>query len=143
MTSLNAAQAVEVIKSKFGHVGQSARVPKLRGGFFSAQLIDSGIEVSNLGNQPFLPWGVFEETANLLLRNGGRAQRGNAVRPKLGERGLPINSIEGHIAHTVYGKKPGDSVFRRITPLACILIWAGVCKAARGELILQEQVGNS
>jgi len=142
MTTLNATQAVEVIKSKFSHVGQTARVPKLRGGFFSAQLIDSGIEVSNLGNQPFLPWGVFEETVNPLLRNGGRAQRGNAMGPRLGERSLPLNSIEGHIAHTVYGKNLGESVFRRITPIACILIWADVCKAGRGELIVQEQIGN-
>jgi hypothetical protein len=42
---------------------------------------------------------------------------------KLGESNLPIDSIEGHIANVIYGKKLGDSVFRRITPISCILIW--------------------
>lgn len=139
---MNATQAVEVIKSKFGHIGQSARVPKLRGGFFNAQRVDGGIEVSNLASQPFLPWDVFEATVNLLHRNGGRAERGDAMGQRLGQPGLSLTSIEGYVAHAKYGKEPGDSVFRRITPIACILIWAGVCQAARGELILQEQVGN-
>lgn len=58
--------------------------------------------------------------------------------PKLGDPGLPLSSIEGHVAHTVYGKQVGESVFRRITPIACILIWTGICKAAPGELILIE-----
>jgi len=57
---------------------------------------------------------------------------------RLGEPNLPIDSIEGHVAQVVYGKQTGETVFRRITPIACILIWAGVCKAGRGELILLE-----
>jgi len=55
---------------------------------------------------------------------------------KLGESGLSLDSIEGHIAHIVYGKTEGDTILRRITPFACILIWAGVCKAEPGELVL-------
>ena len=55
---------------------------------------------------------------------------------KLGETGLATDTIEGHIAHVVYDKSDGDSVFRRITPIACILIWAGVCRAEPGELVL-------
>ena len=59
--------------------------------------------------------------------------------PKLGEPELPFESIEGHIAHVVYGKKNGESVFRRITPISCILIWAGICVSEPNELILTEQ----
>lgn len=55
---------------------------------------------------------------------------------KLGEAGLPLDSIEGHIARVVYGKQGGDSVFRFITPIACLLIWAGLCKAEPRELVL-------
>lgn len=43
---------------------------------------------------------------------------------KLGEKRLPLNSVEGHVAHKVYGSKEGYYVFRRITPITCILIWA-------------------
>ena len=55
---------------------------------------------------------------------------------KLGDPGLPLDSIEGHVALKVFKKKPEQSVFRRITPIACILIWAGICKHEPCELIL-------
>jgi hypothetical protein len=51
---------------------------------------------------------------------------------------MPLDSIEGHIAWVVYGKKEGQPVFRRITPIAGIMVWAGVCKTEPGELILRE-----
>lgn len=108
------------------------------GGFFNATLRDDGIEVSNLGNQPFLPWSVFDETLILLTANNGRVLRGDAMNFRLGEEGLPIDSVEGHVAYHVYGKQLGDAVFRRITPIANVLIWAGVCKARPGEIILKK-----
>jgi hypothetical protein len=101
-----------------------------KGGSFMADLGDEGIKVDNLGAQPLLPWVVFQEAICLLVRNGGRAERGDAMDAKLGEEGLSLDSVEGHIAHVVYGKLPGNAVFRRITPIACILIWAGVCEPA-------------
>jgi len=106
---------------------------------FSAECIENGINVDNLGKQPFLPWVVFAEAVSLLVRNGGRALRGDAMNARLGDEKLPFNSVEGHIAHVVYGQKKGDSVFRRITPVSCILIWAGICEHAPGELLLSNQ----
>lgn len=135
---MNAIQAVERIKRKLAETGNTASIPLLKGGgTFNAQLTEQGIIVDNLGAQPFLPWAVFEEAVNLLIRNGGSAERGDAMNSRLGEDNLPIDSIEGHIAHAVYGKSIGDAVFRRITPVACILIWAGVCEHAPGKLILR------
>ncbi|MBI4947199.1 MAG: hypothetical protein HY840_12465 [Bacteroidetes bacterium] len=55
---------------------------------------------------------------------------------KLGESGLTYKTIEGHIARAVYDRKEGESVFRRITPIAQILTWAGVCKPIKGKLAL-------
>jgi hypothetical protein len=95
--------------------------------------------VNNLGSQPFLPWAVFEETVKLLIRNGGRAERGSALGGRLGERELPLDSVEGHIAHTVYGKQVGETVFRRVVPVAAILVWAGICEAVPGELVLKNR----
>ncbi len=92
----------------------------------------------SLGSQSFLPWGVFQGAICILIRSGGSAKRGDAMNHILGDPELSLNSIEGHIAHVVYGKKAGGTVFRRITPIVCILIWAGVCKAAPGEVILLE-----
>lgn len=106
-------------------------------GTFNAELKADGIVVDNLGNQPFLPWIVFQEAICVLIRNEGRAPRGNAMNAKLGDPDLSLDSVEGHVAQVVYGKKVGETVFRRITPIACILIWAGVCEAAPGELVLR------
>ncbi|MFC2026325.1 hypothetical protein ACFLUC_03935 [Chloroflexota bacterium] len=134
---MDSNEVVTAIRSKFSVTGSPAKVPYIgRTGSFTAELTGTGIRVDNLGTQPFLPWAVFQEAINVIIRNGSRAERGNAMNYKLGESGLPLDSIEGHIAQVVYGKSEGDSVFRRITPIACILIWAGVCKAEPGELVL-------
>ena len=57
---------------------------------------------------------------------------------KLGEEKLPLNSVEGHVASQIYGKQPGEWVFRRITPIAAILVWAGICEHRRGALAFSE-----
>jgi hypothetical protein len=129
--------AVEAIRGKFAQTGSPANIPTLKGDSFKAELTEEGVVVDNLRNQPFLPWSTFQEAVCTMIRNGGRARRGDAMGPKLGEPRLPMDSIEGHVAHVVYGKQRGESVFRRITPIADILIWAGVCKAAPNQLVLR------
>jgi hypothetical protein len=115
----------------------NVKIPLLRGKPFKAKLSEKGISVSNLGSTPFLPWDVFTETVDFLNTKGGKAAKGNAMNYKLGEKGLPLDSIEGHIAHKLYGKKIGDSVFRRITPIAAILDWANICENGWGFLLLK------
>ena len=134
---MDSNEIVTAIRSKFSVTGSPAKVPYIKGTFsFSAELTGTGIKVGNLGSQPLLPWAVFQETIYVLIRNSGRAECGNAMNYKLGESGLSLDSIEGHIAHIVYGKTERDTILCRITPVACILIWAGVCKAEPGELVL-------
>jgi hypothetical protein len=139
---VNVIQVVSTIKQRFAESGHAVQIPLLKGGYFTAEITEEGISVDNLGNQPLLPWAVFQEAVCVLIRNGGRAERGDAMASKLGNEGLTVDSIEGHIAFeghialVVYSKQPGDSVFRRITPIACILVWAGICKAEPHELIL-------
>lgn len=130
---------ISIIKKKFEVEGNPARVPLLLGNkSFQAKLSKEGI-VDNLGSSRLLPWRIFIETVRLLQEKGGRAERGNANNYKLGESGLPIDSVEGNIASKIYGKQIGQSVFRRITPVACILIWAGICRHEPNLLILKEK----
>lgn len=134
------SSVIKMIRERFEETGTPAQIPLLKGKngnrTFDASLKDNGIDVSNLDKQSFLPWSVFNETVALLGKKGGRAEKGDAMKCKLGEPGLPLDSVEGHVAHKVYHKNVGDSVFRRITPIACILIWAGICVSGRGELII-------
>ena len=130
-------EVVPTIKEKLIDLGGQASIPLLRRGSFRAKLVEGGIEVDNLGNQPFLPWCVFQEAVCVLIRKQGIAKRGDAMNARLGDEGLALDSVEGHIALVVYGKDIGDSVFRRITPIACILEWSGICKSEPGKLILR------
>ena len=136
-TKIRVRDVLPKIKGKLSDHNGQAIIPLQRGGHFIAILIERGIEVDNLGNQPFLPWCVFQEAVCVMIRNQGIAIRGNAMNARLGDEGLPLDSVEGHIASVVYGKQIGDSVFRRITPIACILVWAGICRSAPGKLILK------
>jgi len=75
---MDSNDVVTAIRSKFAETGSPAKVPYIRGtGAFSAELTGTGIKVDNLGTQPFLPWAVFQEAIYVLIRNGGRAERGN------------------------------------------------------------------
>lgn len=140
---VNRAQAIESIRRKFAETGSPTQIPLLKGGSFAAELTDGGLNVDNLSTSPFLPWAVFEVVVKLLARSGGRARRGDAMKAKLGEPRLQLDSVEGHVAQAIYGKGEGDTVFRRITPIACILIWAGVCEHGPHELILRKSASRT
>ena len=134
---MDGIRVVKAIKSKFQGTGSPATIPMQTGGAFKAKLTNDGILVDNLGSQPFLPWIIFQEAICVLIRNDGRAARGDATSARLGSQELSLNSIEGHIAQVVYGKKAGDPVYGRIAPIVDILIWSGVCDATSDELILR------
>lgn len=125
------------IKKCFDREGSPAKIPLMNGKkLFTARLEEDGIYVDNLGNQPFLPWEAFSEAINCLKENGGQVKKGNATDSRLGDSNLDLNTMEGYIASKVYGYKIGDSVFKRITPIASILAWAEICENSRGQIRL-------
>ncbi len=127
---------LDKIRTKFGK-NSSVMIPLKRGGYFKAKLMDDGIWVSNLGNNPMLAWDVFHTAIELLVERR-EVTKGDAMNYKLGGSGLPLDSIEGRVAYKVYGKKEGQSVFRRIVPIAAILTWADICVDDEGILKLVE-----
>jgi hypothetical protein len=65
--------------------------------------------------------------------------KGNAMKYRLGESGLLLDWIEGRLASKIYGKKIGDSVFRRISPITGILVWSKLCNTnSKGYLTLEK-----
>lgn len=132
-------QVLNRLMVSFQALGRVMIIPMQNEDTFSAVMVDGGVIVSNLGNQPFLPWEVFTETVSLLIRREGSADKGNVMGHRLGSKGLPLDSVEGHAAHTVYGKQKGESVFRRITPIANILVWSGICVNEPGKLSLSDR----
>jgi len=133
-------KAIQIIKSKFEGIDSSQYVPLMKKGkVFTATLREDGIEVDNLHNQKLLPWKAFEETIVLLSKSelDKGVRKGNAMNAKLGEDKLSTESVEGNLAIKVFDKKEGDSIFRRVTPVAAILSWANICENKRGYLLLK------
>ena len=106
--------AVSMIKGMFDAEGSSENVPKIVGGSFAAVLKKDGIVVNNLRDSPHLPWSIFKAAVQVLQEEGETAKKGAAMAGKLGSEKLPKNSVEGYIAHKVYGIQVGMSVFRHI-----------------------------
>ncbi|MEG0238497.1 MAG: hypothetical protein RR628_02675 [Clostridium sp.] len=126
------------IKEKLENNRGNVKIKLLKGEkYFNVILKEDGVMVDNLHTQSLLTWNVFEKTVELLEQKGGCAVKGDAMGFRLGIGKLPTDSIEGYIAKEVYGKKIGDSVFRRITPIVNILIWAGICENGKGKLLLK------
>lgn len=126
----------DAITFRFSATGSPTEIPIQRRGSFQAQLTEGGVNVSKLGTQPLLPWAAFEEAIVLLERRGGRAPRGNAMVARLGDPDPPLDSVEGQVARVVFRARLGLHAFRRITTIAGSLIWAGLCRASPGELVL-------
>ena len=80
----------------------------------------------------------FDEIEELFKEKGPSVLKGDAMNYKLGESGLPIDSIEGRVAYKIYDKGLGNSVFRRISPIVGILGWADICEVESNYLILKE-----
>ncbi|WP_061994624.1 hypothetical protein [Clostridium sp. ATCC 25772] len=131
---------IELIKAKFDEKGNPSKIPLMKANkFLNATMKDEGIYVDNLSTYPFLPWDVFIETVKLIIRKDGKALKGDAMNSRLGSDNLPLDSIEGYIACSIYGKKINESVFRRISSIAGILIWANICRNKPGCLILNDK----
>jgi hypothetical protein len=60
--------------------------------------------------------------ASDLLSTAGRATQGDAVRGKLGDPELPLDSIEGAVASEVFHRPVGSTVYRRIAPIAALMV---------------------
>ena len=128
---------VDRIKQKFE--GKSSAVIKKQGGTFVAEVTSEGIlaPIALKGN-PLLTWDVFNAVEELLINSDSHTvMLGDCMGPKLGSRELPMDSLEGHVASKVYGQESGDSVFRRSSVIANILVWAEICERPRGKLKLK------
>lgn len=84
-----------------------------------------------------LVWEVFDAAVEVVLNNGGKAVKGKARSgAKLGSDDLPLNSIEGYIAHKVHGVKEGETAFGPGFVICAVLDWADICKNERGYLTM-------
>lgn len=132
------------IKQQLGEKNRVVTIPLMKAGqSFTAKWDDKGVWVDNLGNQPLLPWKVFEVAIELMIEKeaqskGAHIMKGNAVGYTLGSVEFPLDSIEGRVAHKVYNIQPGRTTYRKISAIVGVLSFSGVCENRRGYVMLNQ-----
>lgn len=80
---------------------------------------------------------MFDAAVEVVIQNGGKAMKGKARSgAKLWSDDLPLDSVEGYIAHKVHGAQIGETAFGPGFVIAAILNWAGICRNERGYLTI-------
>ena len=130
--------AVKQIKRKLNAKKGKASIslPRGKNFFICYEEYGTGLFASNIPKNRILTWNAFDSAISLLKRKGGRAEKGNAMKARLGEPALSLDSVEGYVAAQAYGVKKGESTLRIISSLSAILEWAGICKNGYGYLEL-------
>lgn len=84
-----------------------------------------------------LLWEAFDATVEVVMKNGGKAKKGNAQSgDRLGSGKLMLDTVEGYIAHKVHGVQEGETAFGPGFVICAVLDWAEVCKNERGYLTI-------
>ncbi len=83
-------------------------------------------------------YAVFDVIVELLLKQGGRARKGNGRNYKFGDSACDETTVVGAIAK-YNGSEIGDSVYDPVFVIAAILEWAGIAENGRGELIISNE----
>lgn len=83
---------------------------------FSDVGVVTGVRCDNLGDQPWIPIEVFDLVIQHLSQRPNLSTSKGDAHQRLGDPGLPVDSVEGFVAIEYYGKQVGESVFRRISP---------------------------
>ena len=137
-TDKNSTKASEIIKTKLKENGGRVIVNTARGLPCDIAVAADGVSfISNkLPINPPYRFEVFDYIVDLLLKNGGKAKKGNGRNYKLGEAGCTENTVIGYISKHYAGKRPGESVFDPVFVFAAVLEWAGIAWNERGELVL-------
>ena len=132
----NSNKASDIIKQKLMENGGKATVYTVNGGSHEIRAASDGLSfISNKVNiKPPWQYKVFDIIVDLLVSQGGTAEKGNGRNYKLGEGKCTEKTVVGAIGYHYSGKSFGDSVYDPVFFLAAILEWAGI----RGELTLND-----
>ena len=137
-TDHTSTKASEIIKTKLKKNGGRVIVHTLRGLPCEIYVAADGIsfESDKLPVKPSYQFTVFDTIVELLIKQNGRARKGNGRNYKLGEENCDDTTVVGYIAKHYAGKNDGDSIYDPVFVLAAVLEWADIAKNESGELVL-------
>lgn len=136
----NDSLVVAKIKEKLNACGGRTSIRLLQG-----EMCDIWFDTNGKGLvSPKIPpanqlvWEAFDAAVEVVLKNGGKAIKGKARSgAKLGSDDLPVDSVEGYIAHKVHGVQIGKTAFGPGFVVAAVLDWAEICNNERGYLSIK------
>lgn len=133
---------ISKIKEKLNASGGICRIPLFNGDpcEISYREDGKGLLSPKIPLEDQLIWEVFDSALEVVLKNGGQAIKGKAQSGvALGSKGLPLNSVEGYIAHKVFNVKEGESAYGAGFVIYAVLDWAGVCTNCNGYIKLKRR----
>lgn len=144
----NSKKASDIIKRKLMENNGRVIVHTLRGLPCEIRVAPDGVSfLSNkLPCDPPYRYEVFDVIVDLLISQGGRAEKGNGRNYRLGEPGCDATTVVGAIGYQYAHAESGKSVYDPVFVLAAVLEWAGIANNERGELVLTthyQEVYNS
>ena len=144
ITDKNSNKASEIIKTKLKEGGGRAIVYTARG--LPCEIIATADGISFVSDKlPIKPpytYQVFDVIVDLLIKQNGRARKGNGRNYKMGEAECDETTVVGAVAKYYSGKKDGESVFDPVFVFAAVLEWAGIAHNERGEIVLTQAYKN-
>lgn len=136
----NSTKASDIIKRKLMENGGKVTVYTINGSPHVISAAPDGISFisDKVQGIPYWQYTVFDTIVDLLVSQGGTAEKGNGRGYKLGEGKCTEKTVVGAIGYHYSGKSFGDSVHDPVFFLAAILEWAGIAHNGRGELTLTD-----
>lgn len=137
-TDHTSTKASEIIKAKLLQNGGRVIVHTSRGLPCEIRIASDGVSFisEKLPIKPPYRFDVFDRVVELLLKQDGKARKGNGRTYKLGDKNCDETTVVGYIAKHYAHKNDGDSVYDPVFVLAAVLEWADIARNERGELIL-------
>lgn len=135
-------KASAIVRNKLIRYGGKAVMPLYNGKPYEMYLCGDGDSFSSWknSNTPILEFKVFDIVVDLLMREGGKAMKGQGrgKNDKVGSERCNEHTVVGVIAMEYWGKKEGESTFDPVFAIAAILDWADIADNGWGYLKLKE-----
>lgn len=130
--------ASDIIRNQLIACGGVAMVHSIQGKPYRIWMEQNGelFACDKLPSSPLYKMEVFDVIVDLLIRQGGRAKKGNGRNFRLGEGECTEDTVVGTIGKNYAHKNVGDSVFDPVFIMAAVLEWAGIAHNERGYLSL-------
>ena len=143
MVDTKSSKASDIIKTKLKENNGKAVIVTFEGKTYEIVALADG-ETFFCEALPIVSYSykVFDVIIELLINQGGKAQKGNARNYKLGEEKCDENTVVGVIGINYFKKSYGESTFDPVFIMAAILEWAGIAHNLRGYIELTPEYKN-